>query len=30
MPADGPLMLGVNDQNLEDNSGYFTVSITER
>ena len=30
MPADGTLMLGVNDQNLGDNSGYFTVTITER
>jgi len=30
MPADGTLMLGVNDQNLEDNSGFFTVAITER
>jgi hypothetical protein len=30
MPADGPLMLGVNDQNLGDNSGSFMVTMTEQ
>ena len=30
MPADGTLFLGVNDQNVGDNSGSFTVAITER
>jgi hypothetical protein len=30
MPASGALMLGVNDNNLGDNSGFFTVTITEQ
>ncbi|MGE5361810.1 MAG: hypothetical protein ACM3NQ_22565 [Bacteroidales bacterium] len=27
MPADGPLFLGINDDNTSDNSGFFTVRI---
>jgi len=30
MPATGALMLGVNDNNLGDNSGFFTVAIAEQ
>lgn len=30
MPATGQLMLGVNDNELGDNSGYFTVTIAKR
>jgi hypothetical protein len=30
MPADGQLMLGVNDNELGDNSGFFSVFITKR
>jgi len=29
MPADGPLLLGVNDNNLGDNGGAFTVVVTQ-
>jgi hypothetical protein len=29
MPADGRLMLGVNDDELSDNSGAFTVTVTK-
>ena len=28
MPANGTLMLGVNDNELGDNTGFFTVGIT--
>jgi len=28
MPADGRLMLGVNDDEIGDNSGFFTVTVT--
>ena len=27
MPADGRLMLGINDNQITDNSGAFTVSV---
>ena len=30
MPASGRLMLGVNDNEIKDNSGYFTVVITKQ
>jgi len=30
MPASGRLMLGVNDNELKDNGGYFTVTITKQ
>jgi hypothetical protein len=30
MPADGRLMLGINDNELGDNSGYFTVTVTKQ
>jgi hypothetical protein len=30
MPGNGTLILGVNDNNLEDNSGFFSVAIAER
>ncbi|HZT78474.1 MAG TPA: LecA/PA-IL family lectin [Vicinamibacterales bacterium] len=30
MPADGRLMLGVNDNELGDNSGYFSVVVTKQ
>jgi len=30
MPASGKLLLGVNDNELKDNSGYFTVTITKQ
>ena len=30
MPANGTLMLGVNDNELGDNSGIFTVAITRQ
>jgi hypothetical protein len=30
MPADGVLMLGVNDNQLGDNSGAFSVMIAKR
>lgn len=30
MPADGRLMLGVNDNELGDNSGYFSVMVTKQ
>ena len=30
MPADGRLMLGVNDNELGDNSGYFTVAVNKQ
>lgn len=30
MPADGQLMLGINDNELNDNSGAFTVIVTKR
>jgi len=30
MPASGRLMLGVNDNELKDNGGYFTVAITKQ
>jgi PA-IL-like protein len=30
MPADGRLMLGVNDNELNDNSGYFSVIVTKQ
>jgi hypothetical protein len=30
MPADGTLMLGVNDNELGDNSGFFSVAITRQ
>lgn len=30
MPADGRLMLGVNDNELGDNSGFFSVVVTKR
>jgi len=30
MPADGRLMLGVNDNEVGDNSGYFTVTVTKQ
>jgi len=30
MPADGRLMLGVNDNELGDNSGFFSVTVTKR
>lgn len=30
MPADGQLLLGVNDNELGDNSGYFTVTVTKQ
>ena len=30
MPADGRLMLGVNDNELGDNSGYFIVSVSKQ
>ena len=30
MPADGRLMLGVNDNELGDNSGYFSVIVTRQ
>jgi hypothetical protein len=28
MPAGGPLMLGINDDHFEDNSGTYTVALT--
>ncbi len=30
MPADGRLMLGVNDNEISDNSGYFSVVVTKQ
>ncbi len=30
MPADGRLMLGINDNELGDNSGYFSVTISKQ
>jgi hypothetical protein len=30
MPASGVLMLGVNDNELTDNSGFFTVAIARQ
>jgi hypothetical protein len=30
MPADGRLMLGINDTNLADNTGSFSVRINRR
>jgi hypothetical protein len=30
MPASGRLMLGVNDTDLSDNSGFFTVVVTRQ
>lgn len=30
MPADGRLMLGVNDNELGDNGGYFSVTVTKQ
>ena len=30
MPASGRLMLGVNDTDLSDNSGFFTVLVTKQ
>jgi len=30
MPADGRLMLGVNDNEISDNSGYFSVIVTRQ
>jgi len=30
MPNDGRLMLGVNDNELGDNSGAFTVTVSKR
>jgi hypothetical protein len=29
MPADGRLMLGVNDNDWSDNSGFFSVVVTK-
>jgi hypothetical protein len=30
MPASGRLMLGVNDNELNDNSGFYTVTVTKQ
>jgi hypothetical protein len=30
MPASGRLMLGVNDNELADNSGFYTVTVTKQ
>ncbi len=30
MPASGRLMLGVNDNELSDNSGFYTVTVTKQ
>jgi hypothetical protein len=30
MPASGRLMLGVNDNELNDNSGFYSVTVTKQ